>query len=311
MNIPLKRNIPVTKLLIKGAFMKFATWTQNNREEAGIFSKNLQSVHSFKSLGLDYSSMLDFIIRRDEPTMDRLRKEQEKDGIPADKIRLEAPIPVPHHDIICLGLNYMDHARESSRFDINTEIKREKSVYFSKRVTRALGPDGIIENHFDINEKLDYEAELALVIGKDARYIKQENAWDYVFGVMCFNDISARNLQHAHNQWYFGKSLDTFTAFGPYIVTLDEFKTPLELAVRSRVNGEPRQNGNTANMIFSPEFIIEELSAGMTLDRGTIISTGTPAGVGAGFTPHRCMKSGDVCEIEVEGCGILRNTVGN
>ena len=290
--------------------MKFATWIQNGKEEAGIFSKNLQSVHSFSSLGLDYKGVLDFIIRRDEAVMDKLRKAEEKDGIPASDVKPEAPIPVPHHDIICLGLNYMDHARESARIDINAEIKREKSVYFSKRVTRALGHGGIIENHFDINEKLDYEAELALVIGKDGRRIKKENVWDHVFGLMCFNDISARNLQHDHNQWYFGKSLDTFTAFGPYIVTLDEFKTPLELAVRSRVNGEVRQNGNTENMIFSPEFIIEELSAGITLDAGTNISTGTPAGVGAGFTPHRCMKTGDVCEIEVEGCGILRNTVG-
>jgi len=290
--------------------MKFASWVQNGREEAGIFSKDLQSVHSFRSLGLDYKSLLDFIIRRDEPVMDKLRKAQEKDGVPANETKPEAPIPVPHHDIICLGLNYMDHVQESARMHNKTEEKREKSVYFSKRVIRAIGNGGIIENHSDIEEKLDYEAELALVIGRDARYVKRENVWDYVFGLMCFNDISARNIQHDHKQWYFGKSLDTFTAFGPYIVTLDEFKTPLSLAVRSRVNGEERQNGNTANMIFSPEFIIEELSAGITLDAGTIISTGTPSGVGAGFTPHRCMKSGDVCEIEVEGCGVLRNTVG-
>lgn len=290
--------------------MKFATWIQNGREEAGIFSKDMQSVQSFGSLGLEYTGVLDFIIRRRDRDMDKLRGAEENRGIPADSITLEAPIPVPHHDIICLGLNYADHVRESEKVSGKAEKKSEKSVYFSKRVTRALGPGGIIENHFTINERLDYEAELALVIGKDARQVQQENAWDYVFGLMCFNDLSARDLQFEHNQWFFGKSLDTFTAFGPYIATLDEFKTPLKLAVFSRVNGELRQNSNTANMMFTPDFVIEELSAGMTLDAGTIIATGTPSGVGAGFTPHRCMQSGDICEIEVEGCGVLRNTVG-
>jgi len=293
--------------------MKFATWIHNGKEEAGIFSKDLQSVHSFASLHMDYSSVLDFIIRHglaNSTNMDKLREAEEKSGKPVNEVKPEAPVPVPHHDIICLGLNYMDHAKESGNFDIKSDEKREKSVYFSKRTVRALGSDGIIEGHFDINERLDYEAELALVIGKDARRVKRENAWDYVFGLCCFNDLSARDTQRDHNQWFFGKSLDTFTAFGPYVVTMDEFKTPLKLAVRSRVNGELRQNGNTLDMIFSPEFIIEELSGGMTLDAGTIIATGTPAGVGAGFTPHRCMKTGDVCEIEVEGCGVLRNTVG-
>jgi len=213
-----------------------------------------------------------------------------------------------------LGLNYREHAKEASNFDIASDEKREKSVYFSKRVVRALGPGGIIEGHFDINGRLDYEAELALVIGTDARRVKREDAWDHVFGLCCFNDLSARDLQRDHNQWFFGKSLDTFTAYGPYIVTMDEFKpdsgTPLEFSVRSRVNGELRQDGNTRDMIFTPDFIIEELSVGMTLDAGTIIATGTPSGVGAGFTPHRCMKTGDVCEIEIEGCGVLKNTVG-
>jgi len=290
--------------------MKFATWVHNGHEEAGIFSKDTQSVHSFGSLGLDYSGVLDFIIRHKEQDMDVLRSAEGNNGIPVCDISLEAPIPVPRHDIICFGLNYADHARESDNIGISANAQCVNSVYFSKRVTRALGHGGVIENHFDINERLDYEAELALVMGRDARRVKREDAWSYVFGLACFNDLSARDLQTKHNQWFFGKSLDTFTSFGPYIATLDEFTFPLRLAVRSRVNGELRQNANTKDMIFTPDLIIEELSAGMTLDAGTIIATGTPAGVGAGFTPHRCMKSGDVCEIEIEGCGLLRNTVG-
>ncbi|MCL1837416.1 MAG: fumarylacetoacetate hydrolase family protein [Treponema sp.] len=290
--------------------MKFATWVHNGCEEAGIFSKDLQSVHSFASLGLSCGSVLDFIISPKEQDMDALRCAEGKNGIPANDIMLEAPIPVPRHDIICLGINYADHARETAAIGVSADKNCSQCVYFSKRTARALGHGGIIENHFDINGRLDYEAELAVIIGKDARRVKKENAWDYVFGLACFNDLSARDLQQKHNQWFFGKSLDTFTAFGPYIATLDEFEIPLKLAVRSRVNGEIRQNATTADMIFTPDFVIEELSAGMTLDAGTIIATGTPAGVGAGFTPHRCMKPGDVCEIDIEGCGVLRNTVG-
>jgi 2-keto-4-pentenoate hydratase/2-oxohepta-3-ene-1,7-dioic acid hydratase in catechol pathway len=290
--------------------MKFVTWIKDGVEEAGVLSGDMRSIHSFRSLNLNYTGVLDFITRRNCGDMETLRAAEGRDGIPLDSVTPEAPIPVPRHDIICLGLNYHAHVREAGKFDILADEKREESVYFSKRVVRALGPGGIIEDHFDINERLDYEAELAFIIGKEARKVRREDAWDYIFGLCCFNDISGRDVQTRHRQWYFGKSLDTFTAYGPYIVTLDEFEIPLRLNVRSRINGEERQNGNTADLIFPPDFIIEELSRGMTLDAGTIIATGTPAGVGAAFTPHRCMKTGDVCEIEIEGCGILRNTVG-
>ncbi|MDR3312295.1 MAG: fumarylacetoacetate hydrolase family protein [Spirochaetaceae bacterium] len=291
--------------------MKFATWKYDGKEEAGILSAGMQSVHSFVGLGMHFLSLLDFIQRHSDADLAALRSVAEKPGIPLSGVQLLAPIPKPHHDVICLGLNYMDHVQESMRFDISVDSdKRDDAVYFSKRVVRALGPDGIIENHFGINERLDYEAELGIIIGKDARNVGKEDAWKYVFGLCCFNDLSARDLQTKHKQWYFGKSLDTFTAYGPYIATIDEFATPLRLRVTSRINGETRQDSTTANLIFTPEHIIAELSAGLTLDAGTIIATGTPAGVGAGFTPHRCMKSGDVCEIEVEGCGVLRNTVG-
>jgi 2-keto-4-pentenoate hydratase/2-oxohepta-3-ene-1,7-dioic acid hydratase in catechol pathway len=291
--------------------MKFATWIVNNTEEAGILSADMKSVHSFECLGLDYASLLNFIVRRTERDMALLREKAGTAGRSINGVSLEAPIPKPHHDIICLGLNYMDHAKESASFDINTDAEREAAVYFSKRVIRALGPGGTIINHFDVNERLDYEAEMAIVIGKEASGVRREDAWDYIFGVCCFNDISGRDLQVKHKQWYFGKSLDTFTAFGPYIVTLDEFVLPLALNISSRINGEIRQNSNTRYLLFPPDHIIAELSAGMTLDPGTIIATGTPAGVGAGFKPrHKCMQSGETCEIEIEGCGVLRNTVG-
>ena len=290
--------------------MKFATWIAGTSEEAGVLSKDLQSVHSFSSMGLPYHTLLEYIINGKDSDQDILKAASTKTGRPLSEVKLQAPIPKPHHDIICLGLNYHDHSLEAAKFDIVMDEKRKESIYFSKRVVRALGPDGIIENHFDINERLDYEAEMAIIIGKDARGVKKEEAYNYIFGICCFNDISGRDLQHFHKQWYFGKSLDTFSVYGPYIVTLDEFITPLKLDIKCRVNGETRQNSNTELMIFPPEIIIEELSSGMTLDAGTIIATGTPAGVGAAFNPHRCMKTGDICEIEIEGCGVLRNKVG-
>jgi len=289
--------------------VKFATWRYANREEAGILSDDMKSVHSFESLGLRFNGIQDYIARRDDASQRTLSEAGKKDGIPIGGVTLLAPIPRPRHDIICLGLNYADHAEESARFSIREDT--EAAIYFSKRVIRALGPDGVIENHFSINSRLDYEAELAVIIGKDTRNIRPEEVPPHIFGICCFNDLSARDLQSRHKQWYFGKSLDTLTAMGPYIVTLDEFDWPLSLDICSRVNGETRQHSNTGNLIHPVEEIVAELASGMTLDPGSVIATGTPAGVGAGFTPHRCLAAGDVCEIEIEGCGVLRNTVSD
>lgn len=287
--------------------MKFITFIEDGLQKAGITSKDMKSVHSFTDVGLNYSSMLDFIRFHNEDDISKLKDIETTTGTSIDTVQLVAPIPNPHHDIICLGLNYMDHVMESK--SATKDTVRSEAIYFSKRVIEAVGPNGYIESHNDIMNSLDYEAEMAVVIGKDAKGIKKENAWDYVFGLMSFNDVSAREIQHKHNQWYFGKSLDSFTAFGPWIVSLDEFSFPIELNVVSRVNGEVRQNNNTRNMIFPVDYVIEELSSGITLDKGTIIATGTPSGVAAGFNPPKFMKPGDICEIEIEGCGILRNNV--
>lgn len=287
--------------------MKFVTFLRDNDEIPGILSADMQSVHSFEDAGLSFGDLLGYIKNHDESDAGRLTLIEKNKGIPLSEVSLIAPIPNPHHDIICLGLNYMTHVMESK--SAGKDQKREQAVYFAKRAGRAVGPDGVIDSHGDVTDRLDYEAELAVVIGRDAYHVAAENVWDYVFGLMCFNDVSARDIQHRHNQWYFGKSLDTFTVCGPYIATVDEFSLPLELNVQSRVNGETRQNANTRDLIFSVEHVICELSGGITLDAGSIIATGTPGGVGAGFDPPRFMKAGDVCEIEIEGLGVLRNTV--
>ena len=169
--------------------------------------------------------------------------------------------------------------------------------------------DGVIHRHEGLTDRLDYEVELAVVLGKAARDVKAADAADYMFGYTILNDVSARDLQTGHKQWYFGKSLDGFTPMGPVLVTADEIAYPPALEITSRVNGELRQKSNTALLITSIGQILEELTGGMTLLPGTIIATGTPAGVGMGFDPPRFLQSGDTVECAIEGIGTLCSTV--
>lgn len=230
--------------------------------------------------------------------------------IPMKEVELLAPIPRPRQDVICLGMNYLDHAREAAQYDAGAfEKEKPVAVYFSKRVTEAVAPEGFIESHTDLVERLDYESELAVILGKTARNIRGEDAGDYIFGYTILNDVSARDVQTGHKQWYFGKSLDGFTPIGPCIVTADEITYPPALDISAAVNGETRQHSNTALFITSIGQALEELSRGMTLLPGTILSTGTPAGVGMGFDPPKFLKPGDVVECTVQGIGTLRNTV--
>ena len=222
---------------------------------------------------------------------------------------LLAPIPRPRQDVICLGINYKAHADEAAGYDAAFIKERPIPIYFSKRVTEAVAPGGAIQSHPGLVERLDYEVELAVIIGKTARNVPAEQAADYIFGYTILNDVSARVLQTAHKQWYFGKSLDGFTPIGPCIVTADEIAFPPVLPIRASVNGELRQDSTTDLLITGIADIIAELSSGMTLLPGTIIATGTPSGVGMGFDPPKFLKHGDVVECEIEGIGVLRNTV--
>lgn len=231
-------------------------------------------------------------------------------GIDFDKVQIKSPIPRPKQDIICLGINYMAHAEESARYKEEAfGGERPKAIYFSKRVNEAVADKEPIQGHFDIVESLDYEVELAVIIGKDAKNVSEKEAFEYVFGYTILNDVSARNLQTSHKQWYFGKSLDGFTPIGPCIVTKDEFQNPPALAIKSYVNGELRQNSTTDLLIFGIAHVISELSQGMTLQAGTIIAMGTPAGVGMGFVPPNFLKAGDEVKCEIEGIGTLTNIV--
>ena len=230
--------------------------------------------------------------------------------VPLEDVTLLAPIPRPRQDVICLGMNYRDHEREAAQYDAEAFTKdRPAAVYFSKRVSRAGDPEGTIPRYEGLVERLDYEAELAVIIGKAARDVRAEDAGDYIFGYTVLNDVSARDLQTGHKQWYFGKSLDGFTPMGPCILTADETAFPPALDISCAVNGQERQRSNTSLLIHGVAEIIQELSAGMTLLPGTIIATGTPAGVGLGFDPPKFLKAGDVVECAIQGIGTLRSTV--
>jgi 2-keto-4-pentenoate hydratase/2-oxohepta-3-ene-1,7-dioic acid hydratase in catechol pathway len=278
--------------------MRLITYVHNGRERVGRLDG--RAVYPIEG----YHSMLDVIRSGAKP--ESLRSLA---PIPVTSVDVLAPIPEPGQDIICLGLNYHEHAEESSRFKSEVFEKSTSAVYFSKRVNRAVAPGDPIQGHLDLDEQLDYEVELAVIIGRDARNVRKELAYDYIFGYTIINDVSARSLQGKYKQWYFGKSLDGFTPMGPCIATEDEFHRPPALEILSSVNQEPRQFSNTNQMIFDIPHIISELSSGMTLKAGTIISTGTPAGVGMGMQPPRFLKKGDVVRCEIDGIGVLENSV--
>ena len=231
-------------------------------------------------------------------------------ALPVEAVTLESPIPAPAQDVICLGINYFDHAKESEAV-AGKGVKAPDTfpIYFSKRVNEAVAPGGDILSHSDLVADLDYEAELAVVIGRPAYNVSEADALDYVFGYTILNDVSARTIQNQHKQWYRGKSLDGFTPMGPWIVTPDEFDVRRPQKIQSRINGELRQDSTTDLMIFHVPYVIAELSQGMTLRPGTIISMGTPAGVGMGFDPPKWLHPGDVVACSIEGIGTLTNTV--
>ena len=218
-----------------------------------------------------------------------------------DDVKLEAPVPRPSK-IICIGLNYLDHVTESG-----AEIPKAPLI-FSKFDTCVSASEGPIMLPVG-SEQVDFEAELAVVIGRRAKNIKLDDAFDHVFGYTNFNDVSARDMQFADGQWQRGKSCDTFAPFGEFVATKDEIADPHSLRIQFRLNGETMQDSNTNQLIFKIPDLIEYLSRSITLEPGDIIATGTPPGVGFARKPPVFLKDGDICEVEIEGLGILINPV--
>jgi 2-keto-4-pentenoate hydratase/2-oxohepta-3-ene-1,7-dioic acid hydratase in catechol pathway len=226
-----------------------------------------------------------------------------------DAVRLHPPTGRPTKNVVCLGLNYISHAKESAQARGREFKIPEAPVFFTKAPTSVTGPTDPIPWDPSVTAQLDYEAELGVVIGIPGKDIPRARALDHVFGYTIINDVSARDLQKTHLQWFKGKSLDGFCPVGPVVVTADEFGDPQSKEISLRVNGVEKQHSTTANMIFAVDVIIESLSRGLTIEAGDLIATGTPEGVGLARTPQEFLQDGDLVETEVEGIGVMRNRV--
>jgi len=226
-------------------------------------------------------------------------------------VKLLAPL-IPARNVFCVGKNYREHAQEfsGSGYEAGAVKGAEIDEYpavFSKPPSAIIGHGDPVSLHPAVTSAVDYEAELALVIGKPGRDIPRERAYEHVWGYTIINDVTARDRQRNHKQWFLGKSLDTFCPMGPWVATADELD-PENLDVTCLVNGELRQKANTGELIFDIPTLIASISAGLALQAGDVIATGTPAGVGIGFTPPRFLKPGDEVEISISGIGTLKNT---
>ena len=225
-----------------------------------------------------------------------------------DEVRWHAPIPRPLKNVFCLGLNYMSHIQETTAKG-REPVTLEAPVFFTKAPTSVTGPFDPIPWDRDVTKQVDYEAELCVIIGTDGKNISRARAHHHIFGYTVINDVSARDVQRQHKQWFKGKSLDGFCPMGPCIVTDDEFGDPQKKRVSLQVNGVVKQDATTADMLFPVDVILEHLSRGMTVEAGDIIATGTPEGVGLARTPPEYLNDGDLVETTVEGVGTLRNRV--
>lgn len=287
---------------------------KSKQENFGILSNCEKFVIDLKSIDsdLNFNSTLELIETLNNKDIIKLNKAITSNNLkkyttfPIEDIIILSPFKSTKHDIICAGFNYMDHLKEIKK---SVDNNKKNTIYFSKRATYILGPNEYILPHLDINNSLDYEVELAVIIGKKGFQIKEKNVEDYIFGYTIMNDISSRNLQGKYRQWYIGKSLDSFTALGPFIVHKSSLPMPFNLEISSSLNGELRQKSNTENMITPINKMISELSQGITLEPGDIIATGTCSGVGVGFNPPKYMHSGDKIECFIEKIGNLTNIV--
>jgi 2-keto-4-pentenoate hydratase/2-oxohepta-3-ene-1,7-dioic acid hydratase in catechol pathway len=227
-----------------------------------------------------------------------------------NKVKLHAPIPRTRKNVFCVGWNYLDHFTEGAKARPHVQEMPAHPAFFSKQPLTLNAPFGNVPAHGKVTEKLDWEVELAMIIGQGGTNIAEDRAMRHVFGYTVANDVSAREVQRHHGQqWFRGKSLDGHLPMGPWIVTADDVKDPNNLNLQCRVNGVVKQSSNTQHLYFKLPRIIAELSAGLTLEAGDIILTGTPSGVGHARTPPEFMKPGDVMETEVEGIGLLRNKI--
>lgn len=286
--------------------MRIATFQYQGRRHVGLVSSDGQSVTPFELTPEQArTGALPLIVAGGDLAQAAL---QGSSPMAISTVRLEAPLPLPRRNIFCVGRNYHAHAKElsASVFKDNNANPESWPIVFTKVPECVVGPHDDVVLPIGVSEQIDYESELAVVIGKGGRNIARAEAMGHVFGYTIVNDVTARDVQMRHQQWDLGKSFDTFCPMGPWIVTADELDGT-RTRVRGWVNGELRQDGQTTDLIFDIPTLIETCSRGITLYPGDVIATGTPAGVGMGMTPPRYLKAGDVVRVEVDGIGAIEN----
>jgi 2-keto-4-pentenoate hydratase/2-oxohepta-3-ene-1,7-dioic acid hydratase in catechol pathway len=300
--------------------MKLVTYRSHPEAAARLGIVQNDRVIDMQKLGQVYqldlpSSMLEFIdlgqvaVEVVEDILSGLdKKALVGTSMPFSNVKILAPIPVPRKNIVCIGLNYVEHLEESARHHKKAADLPKKCILFTKPPTCVIGNGDAIEHNENVTKQLDFEGELGVIMGKRAKNVAKENALDYVFGYTIINDISARDC-HRNAQWTVNKGQDTFAPMGPIVVTANELKDPHNLNFCTTVNGVEKQNSNTKYMIFNINAQIEDISEVMTLEAGDIIATGTPSGVGLGRDPQEWMWAGDVVEVTIEGIGTLRNPI--
>lgn len=284
--------------------MKLATFVHDGVEQPGV-------VVGDRILPTGGTSLL-ALIQGGPDALEKVRRlaqsSGEADGYPLTDVSLRAPIPTPSRNVFCVGRNYKLHIEEGARARGVEPSYPEVPEFFTKATHAVCGPGDTVRLPA-VTQKLDYEVELAFVIGKAGRDIKAQDAANHILGYMVLNDVTARDLQRGHGQWFKGKSLDTTCPTGPWIVTADEFDIGRDHRIWLSVNSEVRQDSLITDMVFNCAAILESLSAGLTVEPGDIITTGTPSGVGLGLNPQIWLKGGDVMEAGIDGIGTITNTI--
>jgi 2-keto-4-pentenoate hydratase/2-oxohepta-3-ene-1,7-dioic acid hydratase in catechol pathway len=298
--------------------MRFVSYAVGNTASYGLLTSSGDVIDLPKAAGLLGSSLPEAgmiaFIAAGEPALSIARKIAASTDVAvathkASDVTLLAPIPRPTKNVFCIGRNYKEHVAEGARA-AGKELKLpEFPQFFTKPPTAVIGQDAPFYHDPAITQRLDYEVELAVIIGKAGRDIPADRAFEHIFGYTILNDVTGRDLQRRHDQWFKGKGLDRSCPLGPYILTSDEVANPDAMELSTTVNGEPRQHSNVGQMIFPIPKIIESLSAGLTLEPGDIIATGTPSGVGYAMEPPRLLKAGDVVVCSITGLGSLRTPI--
>ncbi|WP_455220159.1 fumarylacetoacetate hydrolase family protein [Kaarinaea lacus] len=297
--------------------MHLLTFTESGNTRIGVLQPQTKKVVDLSTLLPELPrDMLMYILQGEsawEKVAEALTLNSTDTALPLSKLKVMAPIPRPPRNILCVGKNYPEHVKEvqstiASEKDSQTTIP-ESPIIFTKATTSVIGPEETIPASLDTTASVDYEGELAVVIGRGGRSISRDNAMSHVFGYSIINDVTSRRMQRKHQQWFLGKSLDGFCPMGPCIVTRDEIEDVGELRIQTYINNELRQDGYVRDMIFDIPSLIETISATMTLEPGDILATGTPSGVGMGFKPPKFLNKGDVVTIKIEPMGTLENPV--